>query len=197
MLELLKQFDLEIFFQINGHHTPFWDAVMYPMTRMECWFPLLAIVLFFLFRHYHRKTWGILLCLCLSILCTDRSSVAIKQAVQRSRPTHQTEIRDRVHVHVYADGREYRGGPYSFPSSHAANSFGIVVLLIAFFRKITRHAWWIFPLWALVFCYTRIYLGVHYPSDIFCGAVLGVLCGSFVLCLYHWVEKFSQKRIKN
>jgi undecaprenyl-diphosphatase len=71
------------------------------------------------------------------------------------------------------------------------------VLLIAFFLPITCHAWWIFPLWALIFCYTRMYLGVHYPSDIFCGALLGLVCGSMVLLLYRLGGRIRKRQIDN
>ncbi|MBO4282131.1 MAG: phosphatase PAP2 family protein [Bacteroidales bacterium] len=198
-METLKALDLNIFFWINGHHTPFLDTVMYLMTRPDFWVPFFAVVVFLIFRHYRKQAWWIMLCFCLSILVTDRTSVMIKNAVQRPRPTHNVELQESVHVHTFANGKEYRGGHYSFPSSHAANSFGCVVLLIYFFRRITRHAWWIFPLWALVFCYTRVYLGVHYPSDICCGSLLGLLCGSIVLLLYRfWVRKrpFSNENQK-
>ena len=188
-MEALKTLDLNIFFWINGHHTPFLDKIMYLMTRPECWVPFFAVVVFLLFRHYRKQTWWILLCCGISILCTDRTSVMIKNMVQRPRPTHNVELQERVHVHTFADGSEYRGGHYSFPSSHAANSFGVTLLLVYFFRRITRHAWWIFPLWALVFCYTRPYLGVHYPSDILCGALLGLLCGSIVLFAFRCLSR--------
>jgi len=196
-MEALRSIDLDIFFWINGHHTPFLDAVMYPLTHIGYWLPLILLALFFLFRHYRKKTWVPLLLFALCILCTDRTSVMIKNHVQRPRPTHNTEIMEMVHVHTYPDGSEYRGGHYSFPSSHAANSFGLTVLLIAFFLPITRHAWWIFPLWALIFCYTRMYLGVHYPSDIFCGALLGLVCGSMVLLLYRLGGRIRKRQIDN
>ena len=181
MIEMLKQLDLDIFFWINGHHSPIFDKVEWWMTQIWFWIPFFLLVLFFLIRHYHRRIWGVVLCLALCMYLTDRGSVFIKNMVQRPRPTHAVEIQDKVHVHLYANGNEYRGGHSGFPSSHAANDFGWVVLLIYFFKPVTKHAWWIFPLWALLSCYTRVYLGVHYPSDIVCGTLLGLCCGFLVL----------------
>ena len=184
MIETLKRLDLDLFFWINGHHSPFFDRLEWWMTQTWFWIPLFIVVLFLMIRHYRGKIWGILLCLAFCVFLTDQGSVLIKKQVRRPRPTHAVEIRDQVHVHRYSNGNEYRGGPYGFPSSHAANGFGLTVLLIAFVKPITRYAWWIFPLWALLSCYTRVYLGVHYPSDICCGALLGMACGFFVLGLY-------------
>lgn len=193
MIELLKEADLKLLFLINGHHTVFWDQAMYLMTQMWFWFPILAIIIFFLFKKYQRRTWMVLLCLATSILLTDKTSVFIKNIVKRSRPTHNVSIEDRVDVYTYADGHEYRGGNYGFPSSHASNSFGLVVLLIYFFKSVTRHSWWIFPLWALLFCYTRVYLGVHYPSDIFCGMLLGLFYGFLLLWIYKYIDRKFKK----
>ena len=184
MIETLKQADLGLFFWINGHHTPWLDRLEWWMTHTWFWLPFFALTLYFLIRHYRSKIWGVLLCLALCVFLTDRSSVMIKNAVQRPRPTHAVEIRDQVHVHLYPNGNEYRGGHFGFPSSHAANNFGLVVLLICFFKPITKHACWIFPLWALLSCYTRMYLGVHYPSDILCGTLLGLACGFLVVAVY-------------
>ena len=52
-------------------------------------------------------------------------------------------------------------------------------------------------MWALIFCYTRMYLGVHYPSDIFCGALLGLVCGSMVLLLYRLGGRIRKRQIDN
>ena len=99
-METLRSIDLDIFFWINGHHTPFLDAVMYPLTHIGYWLPLILLALFFLFRHYRKKAWVPLLLFALCILCTDRTSVMIKNQVQRPRPTHNTEIMEMVHVHT-------------------------------------------------------------------------------------------------
>lgn len=196
-METLKTLDLNIFFWINGHHTPFLDKAMFAMTHISFWLPLLLLAVYFLFRRYHKKTWTILLFFVLNAALTDRSSVMIKNWVQRPRPTRDLILQDKVHVYVHANGKEYRGGHYSFPSSHAANSFGMVALFIFFLKPVTRHVWWIFPLWALIFCYTRMYLGVHYPTDICCGTLLGLLCGLLTIGLYRLWDSRHAKENQN
>ena len=184
-IEGIKYFDIEILLFINSLHTPFLDHLIFWMTKVWFWLPFFAWIIYALIKKYKSKTWVVLLFCALSITLTDQSSVFIKNKIQRLRPSHQMIFQDYLHLHTFDNGKVYRGGTYSFVSSHAANSFGLVILLIYFFTPITRHRWWIFPAWAFIFCLTRIYLGVHYPSDIFAGAVLGVVCGLLILLLHH------------
>ena len=79
---------------------------------------------------------------------------------------------------------------YGFVLSHAANSFGIAVLLMYFFKPVSKKWLWVFPLWVIIFCYTRMYLGLHYPADIACGALYGILCGGFI-----WLYRLSLQQI--
>jgi undecaprenyl-diphosphatase len=100
----------------------------------------------------------------------------VKPTVARWRPTHDPEIGSLVDV---ANG--YRGGNYGFFSAHAANTFSIAV----FFSLLIRQRMLTFFLvgWSLLNCYTRLYLGVHYPGDI----TIGLLWGGFVGWFVHWL----------
>ena len=71
---------------------------------------------------------------------------------------------------------EYRGGQYGYVSSHATNAFAIACFLFLLMKNSPKNLLKTsFFLWAVIFCYTRIYLGVHYPFDLFSGALLGAL----------------------
>ena len=184
MLEKLIQADQELLLFLNGLHAPFLDVLLYWMTHFWFWLPLLAILLWMLWQHYRKRLVLILLTFAVSITLSDQLSVMIKNKVQRPRPSHNLEICDDLHLHQYKNGTVYKGGKYGFVSSHAANSFGVMVLFLYFFKPVRRKLWWIFPLWAMLFSYTRIYFGVHYPLDILCGAAVGACCGLLALCLY-------------
>ena len=111
------------------------------------------------------------------------SSSLIRHAVGRLRPANlDNPISDLVHV---VNG--YRGGRYGFPSSHAANSFGLVFFLFFLMRKSPLPA--IMTVWAIVNCYSRIYLGVHYPGDILCGSLVGLLGAAIVWLVYRKLTK--------
>lgn len=194
LLETLKQIDIQILLLINGLHTPLLDTLFYAITNFLYWIPFFAIVLGFIIKKYKSKTWIILLFITLSIALTDQSSNIIKKSVKRYRPSHTLVLQDQLHLHTSDNGKVYRGGLYSFVSSHAANSFGITVFLIFLFAPITKHAWWIFPSWALLFSYSRVYLGVHYPSDILSGTLLGISGGLLMVFLYKSLSLYRNKR---
>lgn len=181
MIEQIEAFDRELFLKINGLHQPWLDQAMMYMTNGLFWIPVYLILLYLVTKTYNTRVmlWS-LLGVGLVVLLADRISVELfKEVFMRYRPTHNLEIKDLVHT-----VNNYRGGKYGFVSSHATNFFGIstfVSLLIR--KKYPKMVPWII-LWASLICYTRIYLGVHYPGDIACGAILGALIGFFVYRLF-------------
>jgi len=184
MLEKILQIDQELLLFLNGLHNPFFDVLIWWMTSIWFWLPFLSVILWFIWKHYKKKIILILAFLALSILFSDQISVFIKNKVARLRPTHNIEINHRLHLHVYKNGDIYKGGQYGFVSSHAANSFCITLLLIYFFKPINKRLRWLFILYPLIFSYTRIYLGIHYPLDIMGGVIVGFCCGFSIFLLY-------------
>lgn len=158
---------LTVFFNFNGglFNDTLWDSFSSRLT----WVPLALAFLFFL---YHKpKKWKeatlVVLALVLIItLCDQVTSTFMKPYFARLRPSHTPGVENLLH---YVNG--YRGGRYGFASSHAANSFGAVtyVSLIVGRRKISAFLF----LFALMVCYSRIYLGVHYLGDLMTGALIG------------------------
>ncbi len=146
------------------------------------------MILMLLYLLYFKKGWRrtitVLLAIALVILIADRVSAGIiKPLVERARPSHNPDLQSTIHI---VNG--YRGGAFGFVSSHAANCFGIALLLAMIFKN--RAFTCTMVVWATLMCYSRIYLGVHYPGDIVCGAILGFAAAWIVNKLLQW---FSTK----
>ncbi len=178
MLEFLKQLDQDILLAINGLHTPWLDNLMMTFTHGAAWLPFFLVIIGMLIYRYRWAAVTLLLLTAITILLTDQLSASlIKPLVGRLRPSHNPQLEGILHL---VNG--YRGGMYGFVSSHAANSFGVATFLWLASRQ--RIAWiWIMYVWAGLFAFTRIYLGVHYPSDIVVGALLGMAVGWFLFRL--------------
>lgn len=189
-LDSLVRIDSDLLLAINGVHSRFFDFFMPVCTDKLVWIPLYLSLLYVLFRNMSFKTaMFCLVCIALAAGLADViSSKALRFAVMRLRPSNlENELHELVHI---VDG--YRGGRYGFPSSHAANTFSLAVFMVCLYRCRVISFFMVF--WALLNCYTRLYLGVHYPGDILAGAVLGTLLALAFGFLFLRISKYKAGR---
>ncbi|MHC1702910.1 MAG: phosphatase PAP2 family protein [Tenuifilaceae bacterium] len=170
MIETLLNLDTQLFLFLNGLNSPFWDPVMVFASGKLTWLPFYLLLIFFIARKHGWKTLWWLVAIALVIVAADQISVGLfKNVFQRLRPCHTPDLNGLVHLVGKC------GGKFGFVSSHAANTFGVAVFLSLLFKNKWATLGLIF--WAAFVSYSRIYLGVHFPGDILCGALLGAGIG--------------------
>ncbi len=173
MIEKLKDFDADFVLFFNGLHTPFLDSLFFTISKTFVWIPLYLLLLFFVIRYYKQRSWLVLVFIALLITASDQfASGFVKPLVLRYRPTHNEFISPMIHL---VNG--YTGGLYGFISSHAANVFALTTFLTIVLKEANLKWLWLLWIWAIIVSLSRIYLGVHYLSDILGGALSGVFLG--------------------
>lgn len=183
----LSDIDARLLLIVNGAHSPFFDSVMWCISGRWIWVPFYAVLAYLLFSRMSWKRASIcLVTIGLIILAADQTcATLIRPEIGRLRPANlNNPLSSFVHV---VNG--YRGGRYGFPSCHAANTFALAV----FMSLVIRHKWFTVMMfsWAFVVSYSRMYLGVHYFGDLFCGATIG----SLFAVLFYYLQNYLFKRL--
>jgi undecaprenyl-diphosphatase len=184
MLELELELERGLFLLLNGSNYPFLDRFMWLYSGKWVW---LLLALFILFTLLYKKPWREWLLILVAIavvitLCDQFASHLCKPLFARFRPTHHPDFMEEVKT-VFG----YRGGRYGFMSSHAANAFGFAAFMVRLLRN--RAFTWAILFWATLTAYSRVYLGVHFISDVVAGAVAGAVFGYGVYSFYAWVRE--------
>ena len=182
-MEWLEHIDQQLFLKIHLLRFYLLDITIPYLTSFVTWSPFFVIAIYFLYKKYLKKIVIVLLSFSLLIGISDHLSNLVKKSVKRYRPSHNLQLKDKI-----ISLENYKGGQYGFVSSHAANSFGIAYLLILFFNELKKRWKLLILAWAILICYTRIYLGVHYPSDIIGGSLIGLTAAFISKYIFNQLE---------
>ena len=175
MIDWLESIDQQLVLAINGWNSPFLDEFMWIISGKITWIPLYLILICLGFvRLGWKKALLYIGCVLLAVGVTDFiGSGIIKELVQRYRPSHNLELIHQLHFYRTETGTLYQGGQYGFVSSHAGNFFALSWMVGWVLKPYFR---WLLPvllILTVIICYSRMYLGVHYLSDILGGALIG------------------------
>ncbi|MFC4817851.1 phosphatase PAP2 family protein [Flavobacterium sp. GCM10023249] len=177
MLEKIIHLDKELLVFLNGLGSEPFDGFWLIITKQLHWSPIFLLVFYFLQKKIGWKNFGIvILVLTLLIVFTDQVTNLVKNSVQRLRPCNDLEINSIIRI-------VKSSSTYSYFSGHAANSMASTVFMFALMRKHYRYAFLLF-LFPLIFAYSRIYLGLHFPGDILSGYLFGIFSGYTFYRLY-------------
>ncbi|MDR2065827.1 MAG: phosphatase PAP2 family protein [Prevotellaceae bacterium] len=190
MLEFIENIDIKTSLFINNLHCGILDFLMFNITQWYCACMVYAILVFAFVAVKKKQWWQYILFLAFALIAVSLViSVFIKPCVARLRPCNTAELQGMLHI-----VRKYTAESFSFLSSHAATGFTIATFVHASLRK--RHISILIFLWAFVYSYSRIYLGVHFFGDVLCGAVFGIFCGKIFNSLYAFRGKFTKLFLK-
>lgn len=188
-IENLLNLDTKVFFWINQTHNSIADLFFWVLSQGWSWAIVLILIFTFITVRKYPKTWFlVLLGIALCFLFADRVSVmAFKEVFMRLRPCHALEG-----VRIFGD---HCGGQYGFISSHATNSFALALFFSLMYKNIRFFPFFMI-LWAVLVSYSRPYLGVHFPGDIICGAIVGTGLGCLVYFLIYQLKRFLERKFK-
>ena len=183
MLEKILSLDTELFVYLNGLGSDTFDGFWLIITKQYTWIPLFLLLLYLIYNKLGAKqSLYLLLFVAILLVLTDQTANLFKNGFQRLRPCNNPEINSFIRIVQSRNS-------FSFFSGHATSSMAVTTFLYLIFRKDFKYFWLLFA-WPLIFAYSRIYLGLHYPLDI----LSGYLCGGTFAFLMFKLYQMAQKR---
>lgn len=172
---MIDDLNVQLLLWINGHNSPLLDVIMYGASDRFIWIPFYALLLALFSKTYKKNIWIILISVTLLILFCDQTANLGKDFFKELRPCHEPTLEGLIHI---VNG--YCGGSFGYISSHAANSVGLMVFSTLLLNQRFKWIKYALLVYVLLICYSRIYLGAHYPMDVFRGISVGAIFGFFI-----------------
>lgn len=171
--DIIIYWDYTIWYYLNAvWHNAVLDAIIPYLRNQWTWAPLYLFLAIFMPLNFGRKGFMWCVFFLLTFALSDYTSASIiKQHFHRLRPCNNIYLTHIVHLLVPC------GSGYSFPSSHAANHFGLAVFASISLSSRFKWIWYAGLTWAALVAYAQVYVGVHFPLDVLCGGMMGCLAG--------------------
>jgi undecaprenyl-diphosphatase len=187
-MDQLLQLDRNILIFLNNLGSEQFDFLWLMITKKPYWTPFYLILAYFIYKKLGVKNFLIIIVFVAILLTIGNELVEFfKNNVKRLRPCNDPEVKDLIRV-------VHHSKSFSFFSGHATNSISTMVFVYLILKKHYKYAYLVF-LYPLIFAYSRIYLGVHFPSDILTGYLVGALLGFLCFKSYDWF--MSRKTLTN
>jgi undecaprenyl-diphosphatase len=182
LLQDIIQIDQKLLIFLNNLGSSQWDPFWLIITNQLYWIPLFIFIFYLTIKSYGWKTGGVvILSMIVLVVFSDQFTNLIKNTVQRLRPNNNEEIKHLLRTLINPQS-------YSFMSGHATTSTFFSVYVILLLKEHYKHIYFLM-LFPLVFAYSRLYLGVHFPIDIFVGILIGIIFGNLYFILFKKVAK--------
>ena len=196
-INIINVIDNDLLLWINSQNSPIMDTVMNNISGKLFWLPLYVFLVVFIFYKRGLKQGIIsLIFISLIILTVDQFCASfIRPIIGRLRPSSP----DNPISYLLHFVNDHRGGSFGFPSCHAANTFALATFVSCLIKDRTFSS--LILTWAIIVSYSRMYLGMHYPTDIVCGALIGILFAYSYYKLFEYIISltfsFPSKRYFN
>ncbi|HSC40577.1 MAG TPA: phosphatase PAP2 family protein [Chitinophagaceae bacterium] len=189
LLRWLDNIDKTIFVLVhNDSDHAALDGIMLVLRNPLTWIPLYAVLLYYTVRKTGMQAWKFIVLSIIGFAITDSVSASVlKPLFARPRPCHDAALQPFLRNILEC------GGLYSFPSSHAANHFGLAAFWYWALWIMTGKKWPVLWVWAALICYAQVYTGKHYPSDIAAGALLGYTTGLLMAKIFEYLWNAGAK----